>query len=179
MDTENDLYEFLDSNFDELKNKYSLKELSDLGKELSYYERLFYDYKIYCFSHKTSYQYSFAFTLYEETFLHKLINNNELDYILNNIELILVGGYSLRDYFLEYLKDNLNNMTQNKKDQIYFLITKCVSNNTNTIPDDEVYDLQKVLMDVASKERATLFDIRNLNSGAYSTIYKLNNYQQI
>ena len=171
MVKESKLYKYLRR----LKKTYSKEELYNMGKNLSYYERLKYDYKLECLYNKSHYMESLALVEHEDNFINKLINNNELDYIINNLnEIIRDEEYTVRKELLDYLKNQIDNISIEKQTKIGILIVKALVN----YKDIEVRDLAKIyliLNDVAKKEDKTLFDIEKVYNGGYSKVYRINN----
>ena len=166
-------YEYLINNIGKLlEDGYTYDELSDFGKDLPYRERLIYDYKVKCFREFTSFQESFAEVVYEKEFINKLIDNNELNYILDYFEQIVRGNYSFNDRLFNYLKDNKDKITNEEFDRISLTITKCIMESHNHSRRD-INLLKDLLLAVTYEEKATLFDIRKIDDGAYAKVYSI------
>lgn len=164
---ESETYRFLINHLNELSSVYSLEKMCLLGKDLSYDERIKFEYKTKCHYNNSKYQESLVYELYEREFINNLIKNNELDYIINNIENIIKKESSLTDELLAYLKDNSNLIDITKIEK---LIIKYIS--YNSLYDDSLYNFIK---EVVKKEDSTILDIRKINTGAYSKVYRVSN----
>jgi hypothetical protein len=144
--------------------------MENSAKELSYRERLIYDYKVQCLKNGTSFQESFAEYVHEKDFINKLIYNDELGYIIDNFEEILRGNYSFNDNLFAYLKANLDKISIEDFDRINTTITKCIMESHNHLEED-ISDLKTLLICIAAKESSTLLDIKKIDDGAYAKVY--------
>ena len=174
MDDKSKLYDYLDKNIKKMIKEYSNDKLVEIGKSLSFDERLLYEYHIECLNKKETFIDLFAPIIYEKLFINRLIDNNEQDYIVNNIKNIIKGNYSLNDKLLDYLKNNVDNIEENKVRTIKYLIVKYLSSNSN-LDDENVLKLYSFLSRIVKNENKTIFDIRKIHTGGFSKIYKVNN----
>ena len=154
---------------------YSDKEVLDISKDLSYEDRMKFDYKIKCIKTNTSYQESFSSLYHREEFVKKLVCNNELDYIVNNFNKIVQRAADLVDTPLSYLKRNENKISKEALDKIEERIANCTSMYYPNNKEEDRARLKDVLSKTAKSEGTNLLDIRNFNYGCYSKVFKLNN----
>ena len=82
------LYESLIININNLYKEKSEEELYELGKNLSFIERLNFDYKIRSIKEHFEFSEFFSEYYHKSIFINKLINNNELNYIIKNFKKI-------------------------------------------------------------------------------------------
>lgn len=159
----------------EIYDDYGYEGAYEVGKKLNYKKRLLFDYKIKCKMIGEKYLEMFAFSEYEKEFISKLIDRNELKYILNNIYEIIRDSDSLKDNLLSYLKSNINNITSKNYSCIEDAITRSILGYSSNIREDDLISLRNILTDVSKRENASLLDIRRVGYLANSKSYKIGN----
>lgn len=157
-----------------IANTYSDNDILTMSNELDYNERLKFDYKIRCIKENTTYQDNYADIYHKDEFVRRLIKNDELDYIVKNIDKIITISASLNDMPLSYLKRNMNKINKEDLEKIEIQIAKVASIH-NSRDEDRIIILKDLLKKVAKDENKTLLDIRNLSHGCYSKVFKINN----
>ncbi len=154
---------------------YSDKEVLDMSKDLSFEDRMKFNYKIKCIKNDTSYQETFVSFCHRKDFIKKLVCNDELDYIVNNFNKIIQRSADLVDTPLSYLKRNENKINREDLDKIEERIANCTSIYYPNNKEEDRARLKDVLCKTAKLEGTNLLDIRNFNYGCYSKVFKLNN----
>ena len=170
--TKNKNYRFLMSHTTSLLKTYSYDELFDIGRVLSYTDRICFDYKLVCRIRRQKYCEFLSRFYNEEEFLKKLIEKDELLYIVDNIEEIIRPNL-LRRPILKYLKKNIDRIPEYKKERIKEHIVLCVSEHQSFKKDDNLFVLKNLLEKVAEREQLTLFDIKKINYGGYTKVYQI------
>jgi len=168
-------YKTLMYNINVILKKYSKKEILILSNDLKYEERLKFLYKVDCLLQNKSYQESFASYCYEEEFLKELINNNELEYIVNNIDKIIIRSNSLKDIPLSYLKENEDKISKKDMMKIETSIARATSMYYPNTKEEDMIKIKDLLSKVAKDENTTLLDLRTIDYGYYSKVYKIKN----
>ena len=167
----------LDKTPDYLKQS-SEEDLYNYGQLLPYSQRVTFDYRIDCINNDTSFQENYAMIMHETTFIGKLIKNDELRYIIDNIEDIFRGNDSLKkdhDRLLKYLKYNSYRLGRDEYNKLELLVAKCISDNFNIIKDEDIEKIRDLLVKTANDERRSILDIRKEESGSYSKTYTIGN----
>lgn len=150
-------------------------ELYSLGKDMPYKQRVLLDCEIDCIKKNQPFSTTTAMYDHEEEFIDKLINHDELDYIINHISEIFRGKNFVNEKILEYLKSWEEFILGDIKHHIEIIITKCLSSYYINQNDEELNKLHQLLVSVAEEEHTSLFSLKKINYGAFSTIYRINN----
>ena len=163
----------------EYLKEYSEEDLYKYGQLLPYSQRVSLDYRVYCLKNNTSFQDIYSMMMHETSFIKKLIKNDELRYIIDNIEDFFRGNYSLdksHDHLLKYLKFNADRLSKDENNKLELLVSKCISDNFNTISDEDTAKIRDILKEVADKERRSILDIRREeHDSSYSKTFTLGN----
>ena len=167
-------YKELMDNAKLIAEKYTDKEIMDMSKDLSFDERMSFSYMIECIKTNTSYQGSFVGLMHREKFIEKLVENDEFDYIVNNIDHIILRSASLVDNPLLYLKKNLDRITSEQMSHIEDLITHATSMYYPNVKEGSMERLKEILVGTAKATGGTLLDIRNCGHGCSSKTFRIN-----
>ena len=163
----------------EYLKQYNEDDLYKYGQLLPYTQRVSLDYRVHCLKNNISFQDIYSMMMHETTFIKKLIKNDELRYIIDNIDEFLRGNYSLaknRDHLLKYLKFNADRLSKDEYNKLELLTAKCISDNFNTISDENISKIRDLLKEVANKERRSILDIRREeHDSSYSKTFTLGN----
>ena len=168
-------YNELMENASIIAKTYSDNEVLDMSKDLSYEDRMKFDYKIKCIKNSTSYQENFVSLYHKKEFIKKLVSNDELEYIVKNFNKIIQISADLVDTPLSYLKRNENKISKEKLDKIEERIANCTSMYYPNNKEEDRARLKDVLCKAARLEGTNLLDLRNHDYGCYSKVFKLNN----
>ena len=168
------MYDNLINNISILVNTLSNSELFDYGRKLEYKERLMFDYYVKCLNNNETFSEISAFYMHESEFINKLIDNNELSYILDNIDKIIRNDSSFDNNLFDYLKENQNKIHSDIIDKIYMLIAQSISQFYPNVKKENIDKLKQLVKNVVEEENASIFDIRKVDYGGYSKIYKIN-----
>ncbi len=168
-------YKELVENAEWIVNHYDKKDILIMSNDLKYDDRLKFLYKTYCISNNKDFKESFASYYYEEEFLKQLVSNNELEYIVKNINKIIKRADSLKDIPLSYLKNNEDKINMEDLDRIEDAIAKATSMYYPNTKEKDMIKLKELLSKTAREENTTLLDLRSIDYGCYSKVYKLKN----
>ena len=166
-------YEELMNNINIIAKKYNDKELLSLSKTLEYKQRLNFHYKINCYLNNTPYKEILATYNYQDKFIKKLEDNDELEYIVKNIHKIIKNSSVLKDTPLLYLKQNENRINKEDSNRIESTIAKTTSMYYPNIEKENLDKLTELLKSTAREENTTLLDIRYIGYGAYSEVFRI------
>ena len=166
-------YEELMNNIDIITKNYNERQLLTLSKTLKYEQRLNFHYKIDCYLNNKPYNEIVATYNYQDKFIKKLENNNELEYIVKNIHKIIKNSSTLKDTPLLYLKQNENKISKDDLNKIEATIAKSTSMYYPNIKKENLDKLTELLKNTAREEGTTLLDIRYMNYGAYSEVFRI------
>ena len=100
------------------------------------------------------------------------ITIDELKYIIENISKIMKPSSNLNHELLTYLKQKINCISEDDLLKIEYAIANTLCNCINN-RDEVVSKIRNLLIDVATSEKVSLLDIRKIDYGAYSQIYRL------
>ena len=165
-------YDKLIANAKDLFCSCSEEELYIMGKDLDYNERVrFYDY-IRCIKEKKDFHQTFSIYNCGDIVLNELIKHDELKYIIENISKIMKPSSNLKHELLTYLKQKINCISEDDLLKIEYAIANTLCNCINN-RDEVVSKIRNLLIDVATSEKVSLLDIRKIDYGAYSQIYRL------
>ena len=156
-----------------LVKRYSDDEITALGKNLRYKERIAYEYMVKCERTGDTFKEIFAVYVHEKEFIKKLIKNDELDYILDHFEEIVTNDSKFTDELFGYLQSRRDDISDEQMDMINLTIARCLSHYYPHVDDDDIDILKNLLIESANLENTNLLDIRKLTYGGYSRIYKL------
>ncbi len=160
---------------------YSDKEVLDMSKDLSFEDRMKFNYKIKCIKNDTSYQETFVSFCHRKDFIKKLVCNDELDYIVNNFNKIIQRSADLVNTPLSYLKRNENKINREDLDKIEERIANCTSiyypNNKeedrarlkdvliidldHIYKDDDEYNIERIREKQSELRRSTIEKLEN------------------
>lgn len=170
------MYDFMMNKIEELCKKYSKEQLFNLGKELSFKERLKFDYKISCYFDNKKYEELFSDIYHRNTFLEKLIQNNELEYILDNYrEIIILRDRQLPINILNYIKLNKDKIEKENITKIEDAITTVIYKGCSTKANPDITELYNLIKNVALDENVDMLDIKLIGYGAFFNVYRLGN----
>ena len=165
-------YDKLIANAKDLFCSCSEEELYIIGKDFAYNERVrFYDY-IRCIKEKKDFHQTFSIYNCGDIVLNELIKHDELKYIIENISKIMKPSSNLKHELLTYLKQKINCISEDDLLKIEYAIANTLCNCINN-KDEVVSKIRNLLIDVATSEKVSLLDIRKIDYGAYSQIYRL------
>ena len=167
-------YKELMDNAELIAANYDDKQILDMSKDLPFDERMNFSYKIECIRNKTSYQESFAGLMHREKFTEMLVDNDELDYIIGNIDKVIYLSAHLKDVPLDYLKKNIDRITPEQMSHIEDAITHATSIFYPNVREGSMEKLKKILYDTAKETGGTILDIRNWKYGCYSKTFRIN-----
>lgn len=176
MEKRNILKDLVD-NYKANKDKYSKEYFYNLGKQLSFIDRVIYDYRINY--ENFFYNDFFVLSIYEQDFIDKLIENKETSYLIDNFGSILrkkidADTESIHEEVLMYFKNNVSSLSKEDLYEIFFEISKFIAlHNQN---ESTVLKIEKKILEVTNNDFLSLFDIKFYKDGGYSRIFKLNNY---
>ena len=171
----NDLYSILINETKEICEAKGYNYAYKLGRIFDYKKRVAFDHKIKC--EKIESRFSPMFSLYEheKEFLYKLIKNDELYYILDNINDIIRNSHCLSNNLLTYLNDNRARINDRDYNNIEIAITKSVSEFYPLVKEEDMKRLRDLLVSVADGENKSLLDIKVFNYGGFSKVYRIGN----
>ena len=157
-----------------LIDRYSEDTINSLGSSLRYKERVAFDYKVECERTGDSFKDIFAVYVHEKDFIKKLVENDELDYIVSHFEEIVTNDSKFTDTLFGYLSKNKDRISKEDMNMINLTIARCLSHFYPHVDDDDIETLKNLLVEAAKVENASLLDIRRIDYGGYSKIYKIN-----
>jgi len=156
-----------------LVDRFSEDTINSLGSTLRYKERVAFDYKVKCERTGDSFKDIFAVYVHEKDFIKKLVENDELDYIISHFEEIVTNDSKFTDDLFGYLSKNKDRIKEEDMDMINLTIARCLSHFYPHVDDEDMETLKKLLVDAANYENTSLLDIRRIDYGGYSKIYKI------
>ena len=157
----------VDYNSDIIYRKFGIKTILDITKKMEFKQR-----------------YSFINEMYElirlsyytlDEFLDDLIQNNETDYICNNLDIIIDSSNidNLTDLgLLQKLK--LINEEELKK-AYPNIVRKLTGKKEEILDDNTVQALTMIFEEIAQNEMVDVSDVEYIGRGDYSNVYKLGN----
>lgn len=169
------LYESLIININNLYKEKSEEELYELGKNLSFIERLNFDYKIRSIKEHFEFSEYFSEYYHKSIFINKLINNNELNYIIKNFKKISSYDYETKIPIIKYIKNNIDKINKDDLKKIKYYITYNLFEKKYDLDENDINNVKDIVDELANKENLTIFDIDKIGSGSYSNIYKIGN----
>lgn len=169
------LYESLIININNLYKEKSEEELYELGKNLSFIERLNFDYKIRSIKEHFEFSEYFSEYYHKKIFINKLINNNELNYIINNFKKIASYDFETKIPIIRYIKNNIDKINKDDLEKIKYSITYYLFEKKYDLDENDINNVKDIVDELANKENLTIFDIDKIGSGSYSNIYKIGN----
>ncbi len=115
-----------------------------------------------------------TFSIYNcgDIVLNELIKHDELKYIIENISKIMKPSSNLNHELLTYLKQKINCISEDDLLKIEYAISNTMC-NCITNRDEVVEEVRKLLVEIARSENVSVLDIRKIDYGAYSQIYRL------
>ena len=167
------LYEELINNAETLFKEKSEEELYELGKQLSFRERTSFDYKIKSIRENFEFYEPYSEYYNKKYMINLIIENDELDYILKNFGNISQYDFESKEPILEYINKNINRISKNDLQKIKFSLTYQLLEEKFELTDDDVNKAKDLFVETANKENLTIFDIKKINYGSYSSIYRL------
>ncbi len=167
------LYEGLIANIGKLVMEKSDEELYELGKQLSFKERILFDYKIQSIKEDFEFMENFAEYCNIKKLIKSLIDNDELGYILKNFDDICDYDFKTREPILEYLKKNADRIVNEELKRIKHSIIYNMLEVRYNIKIGEFNEIANLFEETAKNEGLTLFDIKKIDYGSYSTIYRI------
>ena len=170
---EEKIYQDLLEHGDFLLKNYSEEDLYQLGKTLSYRHRISYDYYLFCKKNEKTFQEYLSVFEHEKILLGKLVSHQEVHYIVSHINEIIRGPYSLTDDILSFLKAHFSELTEDEKKSVELSIIHSISEYYPHVSDYDMERFYHLLHDIAEKEHTSLLDIRKINYGGFSKIYRL------
>ena len=167
------LYEELISKAESLFIEKNEKELNDLGKQLPFRERTSFDYKIKSLKENFEFYEPYSEYYNKKHMIEIIIGNDELDYVLNNFKEISAYDFEAKEPILKYIKDNIDRINKEKLQSIKLLLIYQMLERKYELEDKDIIRVKDLLETVAESENLTIFDIKKINYGSYSSIYKL------
>ena len=167
------LYDDLINKAEELVKYKSDEELYELGKQLSFRERILFDYKIQSVKEDFEFMENFAEYCNIKKLIKSLIDNDELGYILKNFDDICDYDFKTREPILEYLKKNADRIVHEELERIKHSIIYNMLEVRYNIKIGEFNEIANLFEETAKNEGLTLFDIKKIDYGSYSTIYRI------
>ena len=167
------LYEELICKAEELYNEKSEKELYDLGKQLSFRERTSFDYKIKSIKEDFVFYEPYSEYYNLKHMINSLIENNELEYILKNFSEISKYDFESKEPILNYINNNITRIDKDILENIKYLLIYQMLERKYELEEKDINKTKDIFEDTAKKENLTIFDIKRINYGSYSCIYKL------
>ena len=145
----------------------------ELGKQLSFRERILFDYKIQSIKEDFEFIENFAEYCNIKKLIKSLIDNDELGYILKNFDDICDYDFKTREPILEYLKKNADRIVHEELERIKHSIIYNMLEVRYNIKIGEFNEIANLFEETAKNEGLTLFDIKKIDYGSYSTIYRI------
>lgn len=169
------LYDSLIKYADLLCKEKSDKELYQIGKSLPFRKRTIFDYKIKSIRENFEFIDFFAEVFNKKNMIKKLIDNDELSYVIKNFDEISLYNFYTKEPVLEYIKNNLNRISNEDIERINYFLTRSMLEMKYELEDKDINKVKNVFKDIAKKQDLFLIDIRKIDYGEYSNIYKLGN----
>lgn len=152
-------------NSDIIYRKFGIKTILDITKEMEFKQRYSFLHEMYELI-RISY-----YTLYE--FLDDLIQNNEIDYIRNNLDLI-IDSSNIDD--LTGLLKKLKSTNKEELKKVHpNIVRKLTGKKGNNLDNNLVQALTMIFEEIAKNEQVDLLDIEYKACGTFSRVYKLGN----
>lgn len=152
-------------NSDIIYRKFGIKTILDITKEMEFKQRYSFLHEMYELI-RISY-----YTLYE--FLDDLIQNNEIDYIRNNLGLI-IDSSNIDD--LTGLLKKLKSTNKEELKKVHpNIVRKLTGKKGNNLDNNLVQALTMIFEEIAQNEMADVSDVEYIGRGNYSNVYKLGN----
>lgn len=152
-------------NSDIIYRKFGIKTILDITKEMEFKQRYSFLHEMYELI-RISY-----YTLYE--FLDDLIQNNEIDYIRNNLDLI-IDSSNIDD--LTGLLKKLKSTNKEELKKVHpNIVRKLTGKKGNNLDNNLVQALTMIFEEIAQNEMADVSDIEYIGKGDHSNVYKLGN----
>ena len=167
------LYEELICSAGKLFKEKSEKEIYDLGKQLSFRERTSFDYKIKSIRDNFEFYEPYSEYYNLKHMINALIENDELDYIIKNFNEISSYNFKSKEPILEYLNKNLSRINKEELENIKSSLIYQMLERKYELDDKDIDKVKKLFEDSANKENLTIFNIKKIDSGSYSSIYRL------
>ena len=152
-------------NSDIIYRKFGIKTILDITKEMEFKQRYSFLHEMYELI-RISY-----YTLYE--FLDDLIQNNEIDYIRNNLDLI-IDSSNIDDLTGLLQKLKLTNKEELKKVHPN-IVRKLTGKNRNNLDNNMMQALTMIFEEIAQNEMVDVSDVEYIGKGDHSNVYKLGN----
>ena len=152
-------------NSDIIYRKFGIKTILDITKEREFKQRYSFLHEMYELI-RISY-----YTLYE--FLDDLIQNNEIDYIRNNLDLI-IDSSNIDD--LTGLLKKLKSTNKEELKKVHpNIVRKLTGKKGNNLDNNLVQALTMIFEEIAQNEMADVSDVEYIGKGDHSNVYKLGN----
>lgn len=152
-------------NSDIIYRKFGIKTILDITKEMEFKQRYSFLHEMYELI-RISY-----YTLYE--FLDDLIQNNEIDYIRNNLDLI-IDSSNIDD--LTGLLKKLKSTNKEELKKVHpNIVRKLTGKKGNNLDNNLVQALTMIFEEIAQNEMADVSDVEYIGKGDHSNVYKLGN----
>lgn len=169
------LYDALIKDADKLVKEKSDKDLYEIGKKLPFIERTIFDYKIKSIKENFQFYERFGEYVNKNNMIKNIINNDELDYVLKNFDSLTSYAFEIIEPIFIYIRDNMNRIDKNELENIKYSIIKKMLNMVFELSEEDINKVKDLFEETAEKEGLTLFDIKQLDYGSYSKIYKIGN----
>lgn len=170
-----ELYRSLIDNIDNLYREKSDRELYELGKQLPFIERLNYDYKIRSIKEKFEFLDFFSEFYNRKNFINKLIDNDELNYIINNFEKISSYDFETKEPIIKYINKNIDKIKKEDLEKIKYFIVYNMFEKRYDLEEDDINKVKNIIDSISKKEKLSILDINKIGYGSYSNIYKIGN----
>lgn len=168
-----ELFNTLMSNIEVLVKEKSEEELYELEKKLSFRERTLFNYRIKSIKEDFIFIENYAEYCNNKEIIKALISHDELDYVLKNFEEISYYNFETREPILMYLKEKIDRISEEELAKIKYSIIYHMIEMKYDIKDEEISEITNLFEETAEKVGLTLFDIKKIDYGSYSTIYRL------
>lgn len=152
-------------NSDIIYRKFGIKTILDITKEMEFKQRYSFLHEMYELI-RISY-----YTLYE--FLDDLIQNNEIDYIRNNLDLI-IDSSNIDD--LTGLLKKLKSTNKEELKKVHpNIVRKLTGKKRNNLDNNMMQSLTMIFEEIAQNEMVDVSDVEYIGKGDHSNVYKLGN----
>ncbi|MBR2997915.1 MAG: hypothetical protein IKF37_02425 [Bacilli bacterium] len=167
------LYEELINKAHTLFVEKSEEELYDLGKLLPFRERTSYDYKIKSLKENFEFYEPYSEYYNKKHMIETIIENDELEYILNNFEEISKYDFESKEPIFKYINDNIDRINKERLQSIKYIFVFQMLERKYELEDKDINKVKDLIETTAENENLTIFNIKKINYGSYSSIYKL------